>query len=926
MIAMKPVTCSAAPPVRVPDAPAVVARIRDVVWLSSSGVVEIVDHREAARRIQGGEQPIVCHAKAVARRLRTAPFLGYDVLELFAFVRPARFCVPTPRGLADCLLLTPPESAEQEAQLLIAASRALLAELRASPQDDALAVASAMAAARWPWAAAVLNAISGGKAIPAGNEISDGRGEGSSGLNVWTRLKEWEDQAPPGRPESWPVEAVEARARLVQLLGVHSEPRPQQMEYAGHAAAAFRPRDRAGAPRVVLAEAGTGIGKTLGYIAPASVWAQKNKGPVWISTYTRNLQRQLDHELDRLYPDLREKTRKVVVRKGRENTLCLLNYAEAVARLPARGGDLAGIALGLVARWAAATRDGDMAGGDFPGWLADLLGAGLTVDLTDTRGECIYGACRFYRKCFIERAIRRARRAEIVVANHALVMVQAALGGEDANLPTRYVFDEGHHLFDAADSAFAAHLTGRETAEMRRWLLGGEDRGRSRNRGLRERLSELIGTDEGAVQALDEAIAAARALPARGWRRRLFGESAIGITETFLALVRTQVYARGGDDEPGYSLECLLHPPIEGLIDAASRLEAALQRLVKPLVKVSQAMMRRLDAEAAELDPALRNRLEAMDRSLNRRALAPLAAWCTMLRALTTETPAAFVDWLEIERYDGLELDVGLYRHWRDPMQPFVETIGASAHGMLITSATLRDGTGDEDADWTAAENRLGVRYLPAPPLMSALPSPFDYADQTRVFVVTDVNRNDPAQVAAAYRELFVAAGGGALGLFTAIQRLRAVWERIAGPLDEAGLRLFAQHVDGLDTGTLIDIFRADEDACLLGTDAVRDGVDVPGRSLRIIVFDRVPWPRPNILHRARKEIFGGRIYDEMLTRLKIKQAYGRLIRRLSDRGVFVMLDRGFPSRLATALPSGVTVARVGLSEAVTATRAFLRG
>jgi ATP-dependent DNA helicase DinG len=916
MTAMKPVTCSAAPPLRVPDAPAVVAGLREVVWLPPSGAPEILEHREAARRIHAGEQPIVCHAKAVARRLRTAPFSAYDVLELFAFVRPARFCVPTARGLAECLLLTPPEGAEQEAQTLIAASRALMAELRASPQDDACAVAAAMASARWPWAAAVVNALEGVKVSP--------KGDVPGGLDVWNRLKEWEDQAPPGRPDSWPVEAVEARARLVQLLGPHSEARPQQMQYSADAAAAFQPRVRAGEPRVVLAEAGTGVGKTLGYIAPASVWAQKNKGPVWISTYTRNLQRQLDHELDRLYPDLREKTHKVVVRKGRENTFCLLNFAEAAARLPARGGDMAGIALGLVARWAAATRDGDMVGGDFPGWLADLLGVGLTVDLTDTRGECIYGACRYYRKCFIERSIRRARRAEIVVANHALVMVQAALGGDDQSLPTRYVFDEGHHLFDAADSAFAAHLTGRETAELRRWLLGGEDRGRSRSRGLRERLHDLIGTDETAVQALDDAMGATRSLPSRGWRRRLSGDGAIGTTEAFLALVRTQVYARDGDGEPGYSLECLLQPPIDGLIEAAQRLEAALQRLVKPLAAVAQALMRRLDAEAANLDPGLRLRLEAVARSLERRALAPLSAWCMMLRALTTQTPPAFVDWLGIERYDGMEIDVGLHRHWRDPMQPFVETIGNTAHGLLITSATLRDGTGDPEADWAAAENRLGMRYLPSPPVMSAVPSPFDYGRQTRVFVVTDVSRSDPAQVAAAYRELFMAAGGGALGLFTAIQRLRAVWERIAVPLDEAGLRLFAQHVDGLDTGTLIDIFRADEDACLLGTDAVRDGVDVPGRSLRLIVFDRVPWPRPNILHRARKEIFGGRGYDEVLTRLKIKQAYGRLIRRMGDRGIFVMLDRALPSRLATVLPPGVAVSRVGLSEAVAATRAFL--
>jgi len=150
------------------------------------------------------------------------------------------------------------------------------------------------------------------------------------------------------------------------------------------------------------------------------------------------------------------------------------------------------------------------------------------------------------------------------------------------------------------------------------------------------------------------------------------------------------------------------------------------------------------------------------------------------------------------------------------------------------------------------------------------------------------------------------------------------VHERIAGPLEHKGLMLLAQHVDGMDTGTLVDIFRAEEDACLLGTDAVRDGVDVPGRSLRLIVFDRVPWPRPTILHRARKAAFGGTDYDDALTRLRLKQAYGRLIRRGDDRGVFVLLDRQMPSRLAGAFPEGVEIRRLGLAEAVAATRDFL--
>src|SRR3546814_10144545 len=88
-----------------------------------------------------------------------------------------------------------------------------------------------------------------------------------------------------------------------------------------------------------------------------------------------------------------------------------------------------GIAIGLMARWTAATRDGDMTGGDFPGWLADLVGRGRSLGLADRRGECIYSACPHYGRCFLERSVRRARRADLVIANHDLVTVPAALGG-----------------------------------------------------------------------------------------------------------------------------------------------------------------------------------------------------------------------------------------------------------------------------------------------------------------------------------------------------------------------------------------------------------------------------------------------------------------------------------------------------------------
>ena len=155
------------------------------------------------------------------------------------------------------------------------------------------------------------------------------------------------------------------------------------------------------------------------------------------------------------------------------------------------------------------------------------------------------------------------------------------------------------------------------------------------------------------------------------------------------------------------------------------------------------------------------------------------------------------------------------------------------------------------------------------------------------------------------------------LGLFTAIRRLRAVHGRIADRLARAGLPLYAQHVDPIDTGTLVDIFRDDPAASLLGTDALRDGVDVPGESLRLVVMEQVPWPRPTILHRARRVAGGGSIYDDGLIRAKLAQAFGRLIRSKGDRGHFVVLSSAFPSRLLSAFPAGTPVLRISLEEAL---------
>jgi ATP-dependent DNA helicase DinG len=92
---------------------------------------------------------------------------------------------------------------------------------------------------------------------------------------------------------------------------------------------------------------------------------------------------------------------------------------------------------------------------------------------------------------------------------------------------------------------------------------------------------------------------------------------------------------------------------------------------------------------------------------------------------------------------------------------------------------------------------------------------------------------------------------------------------------------------------------------------------------LRLVVFDKVPWPRPTILHKARRARFG-RSYDDLLTRLRLKQAFGRLIRSQSDKGCFVILEPATPSRLLGTLPPETPVKRCGLAETIADVRNFL--
>lgn len=841
---------------------------------------------------------ILLNAPLIGQRLGYPDISGLDLLELYAFLRPAQFMVPTPRGLARALNLPAPDSEGATAAFLLDAARAMLA-IAEGPwpeREGAWTGLQSLLRMRWAWAPL----LSGRVARPEKGERW-----------LFSRLPEWSEEAPRPAPRVLTLSQADVAARLARLTGADAERRQGQRDYAAAAAQAFQPRDRRDGPRMVLAEAGTGIGKTLGYLAPASLWAEQASGAVWVSTYTKALQRQLAQEGERLFPDPAVRKARIVTRKGRENYLCLLNLEDAL-----QGGfaGRAAILAQIVARWAAYSADGDMVGGDLPGWLVTLFRRNGSTALTDRRGECIYAGCPHYRKCFIERAARDSAQADIVIANHALVMVNAARGRETATRPTRYIFDEGHHLFDAADSMFATALTGQEAIELRRWVTGPEGKARGRRRGLAARLSDVASYDEEGARAISAAVDAARALPSDQWLQRLNDGEPFGPVEALLAAVRGLVFMRAereGTSDAGYGLETELAEPDAALVDAAGPATEALDALLRPLVRLRRRLEAVLDEAPDWMDGPARARIEGAIASLGWRT-DTLGAWLALIARIGGPADSDFVDWLAVDRVEGREYDVGLHRHWLDPTRPFAETVLQPAQGVLVTSATLRAG-----GDWDVAQARTGATHLPAPPDIFEAASPFDYARQAEVLIVTDVKRGDVGALAHAYGQLILAARGGTLGLFTAIRRLRAVHTRIADRLAREGLPLAAQHVDPIDTGTLVDMFRDDPRASLLGTDALRDGVDVPGDSLRLVVMEGVPWPKPTVLHAARRMAGGGSAYDDRIVRARLAQAFGRLIRRADDRGCFVLLSAAMPSRLLSAFPAGTPVTRLTLDAAI---------
>ena len=239
------------------------------IWVAAGGAVGEVTRGAAIGRL--GETPhVLLNAPLVGQRLGTPDVSGLDLLELFAFIHPARFAVPTVAGMARAVGIEPPDSDAEAAPALIAIADALLATLAGEwPEREGAWTSNAtLYRLGWGWGPFVAERL----AQPERAERM-----------LFSRLPQWDEAAERPAPRTMSIPAIDAQERLAALTGVGAEPRLGQVAMARASAGVFAPRKAAGEPNMLLAEAGTGIGKTLAYLAPASLWAEASGGTVWSS-------------------------------------------------------------------------------------------------------------------------------------------------------------------------------------------------------------------------------------------------------------------------------------------------------------------------------------------------------------------------------------------------------------------------------------------------------------------------------------------------------------------------------------------------------------------------------------------------------------------------------------------------------------------
>jgi ATP-dependent DNA helicase DinG len=690
---------------------------------------------------------------------------------------------------------------------------------------------------------------------PSREDVTSAAGLGDAGIGSYIVDNEAEkltvvcEPLPPREIEPLDPDAlaalVDADGALSRLLPSF-ESRSSQVEMLRSVAGAFNDS------RVLAVEAGTGIGKSFAYLVPALDWASRNDERVVVSTATINLQQQL---VDKDIPTVLKLLGKdvpVALVKGRGNYLCLKRLREALdeSTLFEEPED----ELTAVREWAAVTASGSRS--DAPSYVADEIWSRVNSDAD----SCNDLTCRLREDCFFVRARREAAAARVLVANHHLLFIDLALRvrgiGYDtrAILPPfgRIIFDEAHSIENSATSLFSDSFSllavRKHTRRLRR-----ERRGRAAGLLPLARASgadpEIVARAVAAAAGAESAASDLNAATVGTWQdpavRMVPGDTAVaGIIGGPVAELHTRLVQ--------------LSATLADLVSDKEEKEGPIADL--------RVVARRVDRLAG----IARSFLE-FDQDPDR------VFWIEFTRR---------ADGSRIARFVSTPLDVGSIMR-EAVFDPF-ETV-------VFTSATLT--VADRFDYWSS---RVGLADAARDSELLILSSPFPYREHALLAVPSDAPLpSDPAYMEflpAFLGDLLEISEGHALVLFTSFQMLRAAHELVAPRLLERGIRCLRQGDD--DRARLLARFTEDVSSVLFATESFWQGVDAPGDALQVVVLCRLPFRVPtDPVLTARMEAIearGGNAFADLALPeavMRLRQGFGRLIRRTTDRGVVVVTD-----------------------------------
>ena len=644
---------------------------------------------------------------------------------------------------------------------------------------------------------------------------------------------------------------------------VGGSPRAGQQEMAKAVAEALDQGDP------LLVEAGTGTGKSLAYLVPAiaHTLARKERRVI-VATATLALQRQLvAHDLplisEALAPAL-GRAPEFALLKGRNNYVCLNKINSAGEEEEAQDGlfdpktvSEMGRHILRVREWAEESETGDR--DDLAPGVPDRVWTTVSVSSRECLGA---GKCPFGQDCFAEAARERARSADLVVTNHALLAIDT-FDGEIKVLPDHdaVIIDEAHELVSRATGADSGELTP----------------------GMAERAARRCHRhiDEVTTQKLDLAAAefGAELDDAEPGRFTQIPEPMAAALSMLRDAARDAVSALGKNRDKG---------------DEGARRQA--QAGVEQLFELTDRLL-----QSGEYDVVW------LDRSERATALriAPLSVAQQLRHRLFARTPAILTSaTLKIGgSFDSVASTLGLY-----PAERADRFEGERPDRTAMIEA-VADGPAESDDESPDSDpkpkSEAETKDHPIPWQALDVGSPFDYPKQGILYTAKHLaapGRELAEEQFAEIAELIAAAGGRTLGLFSSMRAADAAATEMRHRLDYLGYPILCQGEDSLPQ--LIQRFAEDPRACLFGTLSLWQGVNVPGTSCQLVLIDRIPFPRPDDpLATARQEAVarsGGNGFMAVAAShaaLLLAQGAGRLIRAQKDRGVVAVLD----SRLATA-------------------------